>query len=77
MTLRQLQFMESFVEDLLNLHMINQGVFVLSEEEFDPDEAISFVCDMVSLKAEQKRVDIKVKVMKHLPAIDDELLNPF
>ena len=32
----QLLFMESFVEDLLNLHMMTSGVFELENKPFDP-----------------------------------------
>ena len=35
-TITQLQFMESFVEDLLNLQMMTSGVFELENKPFDP-----------------------------------------
>ena len=41
--------MESFIEDLLNLHMMNQGAFKLSIEPFSPQSAIDFVLDMIRL----------------------------
>ena len=51
-TINQLLFMESFVEDLLNLHMMTAGKFKLENKQFDPQKAINFVCDMISMMAE-------------------------
>ena len=53
--------MESFIEDLLNLHMMNQGVFELKVEPFSPQSAIDFVLDMIRLKAREKGIDVSAK----------------
>ena len=57
-TIQQLLFMESFVEDLLNLHMMTQGVFKLEEQYFDPQAAIDFVLDMIRVSAHQCGIKI-------------------
>ena len=53
--------MESFIEDLLNLHMMNQGVFELKAEPFSPQSAIDYVIDMIRLKAREKGIDVTAK----------------
>ena len=41
----QLEFMTSFVDDLLDLRQIREGVFSLSNEVFDPMITIKLICD--------------------------------
>ena len=42
----QLSLMENFVEDLLNLKLIKEGVFQLVEKPFEIQEAINFIGSM-------------------------------
>ena len=49
--LGQLFLIESFVEDLLNLRLLTEGVLQIQETEFNPIKAIEFVFDMLRFKA--------------------------
>ena len=64
----QLLFMESFVEDLLNLQMAKEGVFTLSKALFDPLEALNSVCEVFKNQAEKKGVSVLLKTVAWLPA---------
>ena len=50
--LMQLHFMNSFVEDLLNLHMIHEGHMSISTRAFDLKDTIEFVVKMFAIKSE-------------------------
>ena len=50
--------MESFVEDLLNLKQLNQGILQLTKAAFDPLQAIDFVVDILRIKAEELKIQI-------------------
>ena len=62
-TIRQLLFMESFVEDLLNFQMITSGQFKLENKQFDPQDAITFVSDLTKMMAKQKGIEIEAKTL--------------
>ena len=62
----QLRFIESFTEDLLNINMIQEGVFKLDPIIFDPKEAISFITEMFSRKAKMKQIKIEFQQLKKL-----------
>lgn len=47
--LSQMSYMESFIEDLLNVHMLTHGVFKLDLAVFDPQESIDFVYEIFRL----------------------------
>ena len=47
--------MESFVEDLLNLQLLNQGKITIEEKEFYPILAIDFIIKMMKVKADYKK----------------------
>ena len=66
--------MESFIEDLLNLHMMRTGSFQLSNYPFNLEEAIAFVCDMIKLKASEKGIIVVNKHIKQLPDLEDQNL---
>ena len=67
----QLNLMEAYVDDLLNLTQMRMGVFSFVKDEFNPQEAINFVKTMFAYKAEakeiriiqRKRPDMPVKLM--------------
>ena len=63
----QLIFMESFVEDLLNLHMMGQGVFSLDSAFFDPYEALLFIQEIFRLNASMKGVKVIIQCVDSLP----------
>ena len=62
----QLMFVEAFAEDMLNLYVINEKVFKLEAELFDPQEVIGFVKDMFEEKAKSKGVAIEIRSVKFL-----------
>ena len=45
LVLQQLGLMESFVEDLLSLQLISEGILTLSNQIFDPTEVFAFILD--------------------------------
>ena len=46
--LSQLTFMQLFVEDLLNLKMLNDGIFTFAMHSFDPNELFNNICETFS-----------------------------
>ena len=46
--------MESFVEDLLNLKLLNEGILKIEKTQFDPTAAIEFVVGMFQIKAKTR-----------------------
>jgi signal transduction histidine kinase len=40
--------METFVNDLLDLQQIKNGVFKLVDEVFDPNDVLELICDIFS-----------------------------
>lgn len=62
----QLSMMQSFIEDLLNLQLVSQGIFTIANEKFKPREAIEFVLEMFSLKIKDSRVNLTVEFWDHL-----------
>ena len=50
--------MESFVEDLLNLRMLREGIFTIACESFNPTEVFEFIFNMFSMQAAAKGVSI-------------------
>ena len=54
--------MQTFVEDLLDLKMIRDGVFSLQEEPFEPAEAFELVKNVFGPQASAKKIEIKVSV---------------
>ena len=54
----QLMLMQTFVDDLLDLKQIREGVFSLFNESFDPSEAIELVCSVFDPQA--SAVGIKI-----------------
>ena len=43
--------MESFVEDLLSMRLLNEGVLKIQKLVFNPTDAIKFVVTMFQIKA--------------------------
>ena len=43
--------MESFMEDLLNLKLIKEGMLMIEKKKFNPKEVFDFILDMFEMKA--------------------------
>ena len=56
--LQTLGLMESFVEDLLNLRLMSEGILTLAKDVFDPREAFNFIKDTFAIKVESKGIKI-------------------
>ena len=69
--MRQLDFMESFVEDMLNLQMLNSGVLTIHEDYFNPAFVIDFVINMMKIKADMQNIQI-FKEVEVVPAADNQ-----
>ena len=54
--LGSLYFLQSFVEDLLDLRQIKDGVFSLSQSEFDPNETFDLICNSFQPQAGLKGI---------------------
>ena len=48
--------MECFVEDLLNMNLIRNGLFAINKECFDVRETLDFIVSIFQIKAEMKGV---------------------
>ena len=52
----QLYFMQSFVDDLLDLKMLRGGTFKLNTASFDPNKVISLVQRIFQPQADAKNI---------------------
>ena len=43
--------MECFVEELLNLKLIKEGILTIEKKQFNPKEVFDFILDMFELRA--------------------------
>ncbi len=57
----------SIIDDILDFSKIEAGKFVLEDVEFDIDEVLSKICNMVAVKAEKKGIDFILSVAKDVP----------
>ena len=48
--------MECFVEDLLNMNLIRNGLIAVNKECFDVRETLDFILSIFQMKAEMKGV---------------------
>ena len=44
--------MESFIENLINIKLLKEGILAIEKEQFNPQEVFDFILNMFSLKAE-------------------------
>lgn len=70
MILGQLCFMESFVEDMLNLRLLKEGIMTIAKEKFDSFECLESIVSMFAIKSELQGVTVSYSFVKHL-AIPD------
>ena len=73
MILNQLGFMESFIEDLLNIKLIKEGKFILEKKQFSPKEVFDYIIDMFELRAKFLGVSITFKCVEYLPLPNDSM----
>ena len=62
----QLKFVETFAEDLLNINMIQEGVFSLEPTVFKPKEVIKFITEMFDRKMKAKQIILAFHQVQHL-----------
>ena len=60
----QLSLMECFVEDLLNLKLIKEGVFQLVQEPFEIQDALNFICSMFEPHFQTKGLILEQKAFR-------------
>ena len=58
--------MQLFVDDLLNLKLMHDGIFALSESPFDPNEVFDNVCEIFIPLLEAKKIKLTFCVDKSL-----------
>ena len=59
LVISQTFLIESFVEDLLNLKLLNEGILELTYAQFSPLQAIDFVVDTMKIKAVELKIEMK------------------
>lgn len=57
----------SIIDDILDFSKIEAGKFVLEEVEFELDEVLGKICNMVAVKAEKKGIDFVLAVDREVP----------
>ena len=58
--------MESFVEDLLNLRLLREGIFTIANEQFCPTEIFDFIVNMFQMQARAKGITISYTIVDEL-----------
>ena len=59
--------MQSFIEDILNYHLIQNGLLKIAARPFNPHKALEFVLGMFAKKAEMYEIKLDLEVRKNLP----------
>ena len=54
------------MSDLLDLRQLKEGVFLLSEQVFDPSETLQMACDIFDAQTKVKGIDISWVVLMYL-----------
>ena len=62
--------MESFVEDLLNLRLMREGIMTIAKEKFDVREALDSIVSMFTIKAELQGISVAYSLVKELEMPD-------
>ncbi len=57
----QLEFLESFINDLIDLRKLRDGKFALAKEPIDFASIISSVCDIFKHQARAKNIEISTQ----------------
>ena len=61
----QLSFIQSFVEDLLDFRQIEEGVFHLSKDPFDPNSVLDLVCRIFEPQAQSRQITLEHSVTRN------------
>lgn len=62
--------MESFVEDLLNLRLMREGIMTIAKEQFDSRECLESIVSMFAIKSELQGVTISYSLESKLDIPD-------
>ena len=54
----QLNFLQSFVDDLIDLRQLRDGVFILVDAAFDPNETFQQIISIFKPQAKAKEIKI-------------------
>ena len=76
LSLGQLALMESFVEDLLNLRQLSEGVFYIQNTTFNLIDTLDFVVNMFEIKSKMYGVKISYSFCPELEVSKSSLLMP-
>ena len=68
--MNQLAFLQSFVEDLLDLRQLKDGVFTLKQEVFDANETFDMILETFKPQAAAKNLEINFQTQKSLQMPD-------
>ena len=66
MMMSQLNFMQTFVDDLLDLRAMRDGIFSLTKEVFDAQKTFELVLDVFGAQAVAKKVNIVLSLDSNL-----------
>ena len=68
----QIVLMFGFVNDLLDLRTINDGVFQQKNTVFDPNKVLKFVVQMFHLQAKKQKISLSFEPRRKLWEPDDD-----
>ena len=68
----QIVLMFGFVNDLLDLRTINDGVFQQKNTVFDPNKVLKFVVQMFHLQAKKQKISLSFEPRRKLREPDDD-----
>ena len=64
--------MESFVEDLLNLRMLREGIFIIDNAPFNLIDVLDFVVSIFKSKLNEDSVSLSYSYDPHLEGFAEE-----
>lgn len=62
MVMNQSQLMQTFIEDLLDLKLMREGIFSLHLMPFNPNETFELVKNIFDPQAKAKKIGLKVSI---------------
>ena len=72
----QINLMETFIDDLLNLQLLKEGKFLLDKNYFSPKDTIEFIYQMFTYKMQAKGINMTRGIYKDLFMPDQNLGDP-
>ena len=76
MIVAQINLMETFIDDLLNLQLLKEGKFLLDKSYFNPEETIEFIYHMFNYKMKAKGINLTKGIYKDLYMPNENLEDP-